>query len=231
MKLAENHISCANCPIRSQLFNSLTESELAFINEFRAEVHYDRGEVLVMQGKPISEFFYLKSGLIKMHIQSKSGRERIVSIARPLDFIGLLSVFSSTHYPFSITAIEPTSACLIELEAMKKIIRRNGAFALELLELHSRSSQNVLQSTYDIDDKNLRGRIAYILLWFARRIYFSNTFELPISRKEIGELINMTTENVIRILSEYRKEGTIEIDGKTIRILNPTQLETICRWG
>jgi CRP/FNR family transcriptional regulator len=54
---------------------------------------------------------------------------------------------------------------------------------------------------------------------------------LPISRKEIGELINMTTENVIRILSEFRKDGLVRIDGKNIEILNKELLEKLSKSG
>ena len=114
---------------------------------------------------------------------------------------------------------------------MKEVIRRNGGFALELLEHISRSSNLVIQSTYDIDDKHLRGRIAYILLWFSNKIYHKDTFNLPISRKEIGELINMTTENVIRILSEFRKDKIVRIDGKLIEILNKDLLERLSKSG
>ena len=54
---------------------------------------------------------------------------------------------------------------------------------------------------------------------------------MPISRKEIAELINMTTENVIRILSEFRHDGIIEIDGKTIKVIDPVLLQKICEAG
>jgi len=53
----------------------------------------------------------------------------------------------------------------------------------------------------------------------------------PLSRKEIAELIDMSTENVIRILSEFRKDNIIRIDGSCIEILNIGQLERICRFG
>jgi CRP/FNR family transcriptional regulator len=56
-------------------------------------------------------------------------------------------------------------------------------------------------------------------------IYLNDRFELPVSRKEIAELIGMTTENVIRILSEFRKEGIIRINGKEIEIADKTKLQ------
>jgi len=82
----------------------------------------------------------------------------------------------------------------------------------------------VLESKFALSSKNLRGRIAYILLDFANNIYKSNEFVLPISRREIAELIDMRTENVIRIMSEFRKDGLIKINGHIIEVINPEML-------
>ncbi len=231
MKIIDNHSFCQFCGFKSRLFTKLNEQELSYINDFKIEIIFDKGEVITQQGSPIKEFLYLKTGLVKLHFEGKNHKDRIISIARPMDFVSLLSTFSTHDYPFSITALEKSVVCSIDLGAIKKIIEANGNFALELLEQVSRSSHFVLQSTYDIDEKNLRGRIAYILLWFSKKIYHNEKFELPISRKEMGQLINMTTENVIRILSEFKKDKILKIDGKTIHILKPDILESISKWG
>lgn len=231
MKVIESHSFCQYCGFKSRLFTHLTDEELVYINDFKNEIIYDKGEFIIRQGDPVKEFLYLKTGLVKLHFVGHNNRDRIISIARPLDFVSLVSTFSNAEYPQSITALDKSVVCSINLEAIKTIIRQNGNFALELLEQVSKSSHFVLQSTYDIDEKNLRGRIAYILLWFSKKIYHKDTIELPISRKEIGELINMTTENVIRILSEFRKDGILEISGKSIEIKDHTFLERISKWG
>jgi CRP/FNR family transcriptional regulator len=209
----------------------MTDEELDYVNRYRREVIYAKGETIIEKGSPIEEFLYLKKGLVKLVKQGENQRERIISIARPLDFVSLISTFSEKYYEFSITALEESIVCGIDLESIKEVIRNNGGFALELIEHITRSSNFVIQATYDIDDKHLRGRIAYILLWFSNKIYHSELFMLPISRKEIGELINMTTENVIRILSEFRKDGLVRIDGKNIEILNKELLEKLSKSG
>lgn len=222
---------CKHCTLKSLLFTKMTDTELDFINNYRREIVFEKGELIIDEGTVIDEFLYLKKGLVKLFKKSNNNRERIVSIARPLDFVSLISTFSDKNYEYSITALEKSIVCTIELDSMKEVIRKNGGFALELLEHITRSSNFVLQSTYDIDDKHLRGRIAYILLWFSEKIYHTNIFSLPISRKEMGELINMTTENVIRILSEFRKDKIINIDGKQIEILNNDFLERLRKSG
>ena len=92
-------------------------------------------------------------------------------------------------------------------------------------------SDQVLKTQIDLTGKQLRGRIAYVILLFADQIYQSRLFDLPISRKEMGDLIEMRTENVIRILSEFRKDGILRIDGKRFEILNMELLRKISELG
>lgn len=231
MKVLPITSTCKQCTLKSLLFTKMTNDELEYISDFRRELVYEKGELIIQEGSVIEEFLYLKKGLVKLVKKGENQRERIISIARPMDFVSLLSTFSDKYYQFSITALEESTVCGINLESMKKVIRDNGGFALELLEHVTRSSNLVIQSTYDIDDKHLRGRIAYILLWFSNKIYHSTLFRVPISRKEIGELINMTTENVIRILSEFKKDKIIRIDGKSIEILDKEFLEKLSKSG
>lgn len=231
MQILPSTSDCKSCTFKSYLFTKMNDEDLNFINNYRKEIIFEKGELIIEEGETIEEFLYLKKGLVKLVKRGDSLRDRIISIARPLDFVSLISTFSYKKYQYSITALEQSIVCSIELASMKEVIRRNGGFALELLEHISRSSNLVIQSTYDIDDKHLRGRIAYILLWFSNKIYHKDTFNLPISRKEIGELINMTTENVIRILSEFRKDKIVRIDGKLIEILNKDLLERLSKSG
>jgi len=180
---------------------------LDLVNLNKSERLIHEGDVICHEGDEIKEFFYLKDGLVKLFKEGKSRHEHIINIAKPLDFIGLLSVFSKANYIYSITAIEDSSVCFIDLETIKLIIKRNGEFAQSLLEKMSSIYDQVLDIRIELNKKQLRGRIAYILLMFSGQIYNSNKFDLPISRKELGDLIDMRMENVIRILSEFRKDG------------------------
>jgi CRP/FNR family transcriptional regulator len=209
----------------------MKEDELQLVNSDRKEMLFEKGEMIIEEGAPIKEFLYLKKGLVKLVKKGENQKERIISIARPMDFVSLLSSFSEKNYQYSISALEESAVCSMNLESIQDVIRKNGGFALELIQHITRSSNLVIQSTYDIDDKQLRGRIAYILLWFSQKIYHKPKFELPISRKEIGELINMSIENVIRILSEFRKDNIITIDGKIIEIVNLELLERLNKLG
>ena len=92
-------------------------------------------------------------------------------------------------------------------------------------------SDNVINESLAIRRRNLRGRVAYVLLHFYRDIYKTDAFELPVSRKEIAEYIGMTTENVIRALTEFRKDGILKIFGKVIEIVDHHKLQQISDHG
>lgn len=223
--------TCKSCLYRSFLFSSLDPHDLIRVNLSKKEMEYHQGEIVVRQGDPIREFMYLKTGLLKISQDIGTYGNQIIGIAKPLDFIGLLSVFSEDHYQYTITAIEPSSLCHIPLEMMKEIIIKDGPFGLKILGKMSEMNEKVLQNRLQINRRNLRGRIAYILLQFSQEIYKNEKFTLPVSRKEIGELINMRTENVIRILSEFRKDNIIEISGKEIVVLDTQRLQQISEFG
>lgn len=213
------------------IFENLNAEQLKRVNKFRNERMYEKGEIICNQGDEIDSFLYLKTGLVKIYRESEESKPQIISIAKPLDFIGLLGIFSRKTYPFSISCIDESVICFVDLKVIKELIREDGNFSLIFLEKMSQISESIWQSRLDLSRKNLRGRIAYILLDFSEKIYKNIEFDLPISRKELAELIDMTTENVIRILSEFRKDGIISITGKKITIQNHELLEQISLHG
>ena len=223
--------SCDTCFYRSFLFDNLEKKEFALLSLARNEIYYKKGEIIVREGEKISDFLYLKEGLLKVYKTAGIRKEQIVGVAKPLDFVGLLSVFSKTNYQYSISTLEDSSVCTIPLDLVKQMVHSNGEFANTLLEKMSKMNDHILNTRLTINLKNLRGRTAYIILMFSKEIYKNNKFELPVSRKEIGELIDMRTENVIRILSELRNDGIIKIEGKGMEIVDIERLEQISEFG
>lgn len=224
MKSINNISDCKSCMYRFLLFDELSDVEYSNLNLKRKEYKYSKGELIHQVGEKVTSFLYIRSGLVKLFKTDANGKEYIFSISKPGDFIYLLSIFSNTDYSYSISALEDTYVCEIELTVLKELIANNGNFALKVLNRISKISEETIENNFQINIKQVKGRVAHILIYLAQKIYHNNTFKLPITRKEIGQLISMTTENVIRTLSEFKKEGIIDIDNKTITILQFDQL-------
>ncbi len=223
--------NCDQCELRNAFFNSFDEIELQHFCEQKTEKEFLKGETIIHEGEEIKDFVYLKSGLVKLYKTNSLGKDQIITIAEPFDFVSLFSVFSDTKYNYSVTAIENSIICCLALEDVKNYAKTNGLLALNLMEKMSIATDKIILESLDIRNRHLRGKVAYILLKFGREIYHSMVFEIPVSRREIAEYIGMTTENVIRTLSEFRKDKLIRINGKEIEILDMNILEQISNFG
>jgi len=223
--------SCENCELKSLFFSNVTPDKLSDICEIKYELTHKKGDVILREGERIKEFIYLKEGLVKLSKKTADGKDQIISFAKPFDFVSLLSVFSSDTYNFSVTAIEDSTTCMLDLAVVKKQAQSNAMFAMDLIARLSEVSDKVIQENLEIKRKHLRGRVAHVLIYFSKYIYNESSFELPVSRREIAEFIGMTTENVIRTLSEFRKDKIIKIFGKFIEIEDIKRLENISEFG
>jgi CRP-like cAMP-binding protein len=130
MKISNEIGSCKTCVYRKLLFDSLTEDEYQMVNQSRKEFVYRRGEIIRKEGDPIDSFLYLRSGLIKLYKTDKNGKDHILSLNKPGDFISLLSIFSNTEYKYSIAAVEETKVCDIELGSLRNAVDTNSKFVI-----------------------------------------------------------------------------------------------------
>ena len=222
---------CENCIMRGLISSYVPEEDNDVLCRVKRQKAFKKGEIIVKQGEPIVDFFYIKSGIVKLSATTESQRTHIISIAKPHDYISLLTVFHGKHYAYTMTAIEYTEICIFPLNLIIDMAMRYGNLAIGLLKKSSKTSDDIIGRFVQNNSRNLRGRIAMTLLEFSKEIYKSRIFEMPISRKEIAELIGMTTENVIRILSEFKKEEIIRIEGKEIEILDFDRLQMISDRG
>ncbi|MCL6103578.1 MAG: Crp/Fnr family transcriptional regulator [Bacteroidetes bacterium] len=227
----KNECNCELCKLRSLFFFHASTDVIKLMCENKTEHQYDKGEIIIYEGSEIKDFIYLKSGLVKLSRKGTDGKDQIISFAKPFDFVSLLSVFSSSTYNYTVTALDETIICAIVLEKIKAVALINGEFTMGLMTRVSEATDKIILNNLEIRRKNLKGRIAHVILYFAHYIYNNNKFELPISRREIAEYIGMTTENVIRTLSEFRKDHILKFDGKQIEIENEKLLKSISEHG
>jgi CRP-like cAMP-binding protein len=227
----KNPCICANCDFREVVFAYLDDFSIEELCDNKEEQFFRKGEIINHEGEKIHTFKYLKSGLVKLFRRTSTGEEQVITITRPFEFVSNMSIFPEERYQYSVSALEDSVVCMIKLDFVKQLFFRNGQFAMGLLTKISMINDKIISQTLDIRQKNLVGRVAYVLLYFTKEIYNSRVFDLPVSRKEIADYIGMSTANVIRTLSDFKKEGIIRVFGKTIEVVDMNKLEVISKRG
>jgi CRP-like cAMP-binding protein len=223
--------NCEGCELKSLFFENASTHEIEAICTQKVEKQYKKGELIIKEGDEIKEFTYLKEGLVKLYRTGTDRKEQIICFAGPLDFVSLLSLFSENRYNYSVSALTDSVTCSLLLGEIKQMAEHNGKFAISLIEKINKASDKIILTFLDVKQRRLYGRIAYILLYFSEVICKKDIFELPVSRKEIAEFIGMTTENVIRTMSELRKDSIIKISGKVIEIVDKEKLKRISEFS
>jgi CRP-like cAMP-binding protein len=227
----DKYCVCANCDFRDIVFAYLDEATIQELCNHKDEQSYRKGEIINHEGEKITDFKYLKSGLVKLFRRTSSGEEQVITITRPFEFVSNMSIFSEERYQYSVAAVEDSVVCVVNLDFIKELFLKNGGFAMGLLTKISKINDKIINQTLELRQKNLVGRVAYVLLYFTKEIYKSMVFDLPVSRKEIADYIGMSTANVIRTLSEFKKDGIIRVFGKTIEVVDLNKLEVISKRG
>jgi CRP/FNR family transcriptional regulator len=222
---------CEKCDFRDVVFSTLDDISIQELCNHKQERSYNKGEIINHEGEKITDFKYLKSGLVKLYRRAPNGDEQVITITRPFEFVSNMSIFSDEKYKYSVSALEDSVVCTVELEYIKRLFLVNGGFASNLLTKISTINDKIIGQTLDIRQKNLAGRVAFVLLYFTKDIYKSRVFDIPVSRKEIADYIGMSTANVIRTLSDFKRDGIIRIFGKTMEIVNLEKLEIISKRG
>jgi len=222
---------CANCDFRDIVFSYLDDASIDELCNNKEEQSFRKGEIINHEGEKITNFKYLKSGLVKLYRRTSNGEEQVITVTRPFEFVSNMSIFSEERYQYSVSALEDSVVCIVKLDFIKELFLKNGGFAMGLLTKISMINDKIISQTLDIRQKNLVGRVAFVLLYFTKEIYNSRVFDLPVSRKEIADYIGMSTANVIRTLSDFKREGIIRVFGKTIEVVNVDKLEIISKRG
>ncbi|MCX7862549.1 MAG: Crp/Fnr family transcriptional regulator [Bacteroidales bacterium] len=223
---------CKECIIRNLIFKHLRSEEFQEVCRSKTQKSFKKGQVVFEKGQLLEHLIYLKSGLVKYYYSTNEGKVNIISLSIPFDAFSLLTILHNEQISiYSMSVLEDSTLCYIPLSLIKNLIHINGDFALDFISKLIETSNKTIEQFLTLHNKNLRGRVAYFMLYLSDNIYKKNIFELPVSRKEIAEIIGMTTENVIRTLSEFRKEKIIKINGKEIEILEKERLSKISQYG
>jgi CRP-like cAMP-binding protein len=223
-----NH--CESGDDAGSCFKFLSEQELNLLENNRTEIHFNKGETIIKQGTKASDIIYLKTGLVKIGINN-GDNNLILCIKTRNHFIGTENIYGYEYHPFSVTALEDSLVCFIDISAIRQLLKQNNSFNAELYKIIANNSLLTYDRFFSLTQKQLHGRFADILLCLSKSIFKAKSFDLPLSRKDLAALTGMAPESVIRIIKDFKTDKIISTKGKRIEILNEPLLQKISNVG
>ena len=213
------------------LFRFLTDEQLEFVNQSRYEVRFLKGEIIFKQGGPLTHIACLTSGKAKVYIEGSDHKNMILKILKPTELVGGPGFRVDYRHHFSISALEDSTACFIEVEVFEKMLQENTNFCMEFIGYLNNVFIRQYAKLISLTQKNMYGRIADTLLYLSKEIHKSNSFNISLSRQDIADLSAMTKESAIRILTEFKKDGIIDYSSVHFKISDDKALMNISKTG
>jgi CRP/FNR family transcriptional regulator, polysaccharide utilization system transcription regulator len=209
------------------LFRHLTTEEMDCVLSEKNTIRYKRGANLYNEGNRINGFYCVSSGIIKIFKTGVDGKEQIIRFAKPGNILGFRSVVSNEPACTSAQAIEDSVTCYIPGDILISLIKSNGNFSIELMQLTCKELGEANSYITDIAQKTVRERLAEILVNLREEFGLDNESNLGITltREELANIVGTATESVIRLLSEFKQGNLIELNGRKIKIINTNGLK------
>jgi CRP-like cAMP-binding protein len=223
--------TCKFCEEKSCAVARLNNTELDLLSENIQHMEFDKGETLFREGALNAHIFYLKQGLVKLHMKVTDERDFILKISLPPCYLGLATIFGDRVNRYSATALEPSRVCIIDINTFNSLIHSNGDFAAEIIADICRDELSNFERYVRLSHKQTPGRLAGSLLFFSDRVYKNLRFELPIDRSELAEMLGLSREIVSRTLTQFHQDGLVDIDKKHVAILDRDMLQEIFEAG
>ena len=186
---------------------------------------FKKGEIIYSEGSHSNKIYLILKGIVKSYKMDESGKELITALHKADDFLGFTSFTDILPYQETATAVEDVELAGVSKKDLKEILERNQNVTLELVNVLSETVSEIKEQLLQMAYSSVQKKTAQTILQFARILNREPDEAIKISRSDLASVAGIATESLIRTLSDFKKKGLIEIEGRTIRILQMEELE------
>lgn len=173
--------------------------------------------------------YFVKSGNVKTFRSHPDGKELIMNLYTANDFFGFEPILENSNYTESAVAMQETELISIPRHDFMLMIQSHPDVSRSFIHMLCKKVADREAQLLNLAYNSVRQRTAEALLK-------SETLKdaqsvISISRDDLAKMVGTASESVIRVLSDFKDEGLIDIESGKIRIKQPQKLEKVVRWN
>ena len=212
--------SHGDCIENVPVFSGLSCGERREILEIASSRSYEKGEMIYRAGDEGGTLFVLHAGRVKIFRLNANGKEQVLRLVGPGEFIGELSLLSSLPLTDNAQALEATTMCILQGERLKQLMAKYPSIAFKVMEELSRRLEKAENRIEEISLSSVDARIARALLELSEG---GDEIVLPMTKGDLASQLGMTQETLSRKLAALQEEGTIKLKGHRRIIIRDRQ--------
>jgi CRP/FNR family transcriptional regulator len=216
---------CADCAVRrDSLCGTLGAQDLSVLHKLGRRRRLCRGEAIAWAGEESLACANVLSGILKVSALTSDGREQIVGLLYPSDFVGQPFIGISD---FTVTALGDTEICVFPKVDFENFLSTRNEMTQALLRRTFATLNDARRRMLLLGRQSAGERIADFLLQMLDRTGGCSasaggpvTFDLPLSRGAIADVLGLTIETVSRQMTKLKAAGVIALPGgRTVTII------------
>ena len=207
-------------------FDRSEESLSSFINEAKgyealkklSDQHrsktFKKKESVFEEGDYPRYLYFIASGKIKVFKTNEDGKEYIIEVLKEGDFLGYVDLIKNENHSESATALEQTKLCLVPRDDFNKLMTANRDVASQMIKILANNITQKEEQLLMLAYHSVRKRVATAIVYLSEKY---NALVFSILRDDLAQIVGTAKESVIRMLTEFKEDGYLEIkDGKII---------------
>jgi CRP/FNR family transcriptional regulator len=225
-------VRCEACPRRGcSIAADLDPPALREFGAIGTAALYRPRQIVFSEGGPVAGLHLVCQGQVKLFCSDRFGREHVLSLAGPGAVLGEMPRAADATYTSSAEATVESQLCLLPRERLAPFLARHPSVAWRLVTALGGELAGARRKLRDLALKNAESRLAGWLVELAHATggLAQRRVEISFSRREIAEMIGISTETAIRLLGRLRDRGVIEIELHAFVVRDPDRLLRIAQ--
>lgn len=206
------------------LFSGLSQTELEEIARITKMQEIKKRQPIYLPGDPSNTIFLLKKGRVKIASSSATGKEVTFEILGPGEIFGELDALEGSPHEMAAEALDDVVICAIRREDFDRYLQKHPELNVRLTKLIGFKFRRLESRIEDLVCRDTPARLAHLLLDLSKTASSSQGPGIRLLAKlthhEMANLIGCARETVSTIIGQFRDEGLIKIDGRSITIVN-----------
>lgn len=196
-----------------EFWDQLQPAEAAALEQVGQRREFRRGAVLFREADRSNRVVVLRTGRVKVAVNTASGTEVVLAIRGPGSLLGEFSAIDRSPHSATVTAIEPVSALVVRSPDFEAYLHRHGRVSFLLMRTLAAKLRDADRKRIEFGAHDTTGRVAARLVELAERFGQATAdgvkIALPFSQDELAGWIGSSREAVSKALSTLRGAGEI----------------------
>ncbi len=197
--------------------------------EAKKTVFFNKGEALFEEGSNVDGIYFIENGTAKLYKLGFNRKEQILRFIKEGDIIGYRALLIGEAYQATAEAMSDLQAIFIPSDVFLHLLEVDSQLSYTMLQKISFELGESSNTVTFLAQKTVRERLAEVLLLLEQKLGTDpeGFIKISLTREEIANLIGTATESAIRLISEFKQDDYIAVEGRNIKILNHEKLKKL----